>query len=133
MKSGLIQYSDGQGANMSTISIHFQHTFKKDLAFLYNRVNQEIYGVGVKKQRIETFDDRVIIFAQHKRVQALRMLSKNFQHLTISVDSALIVEFKSLFKGQIESTLGLKVKTILKDYDPFTEEACTIIYFAEYM
>ena len=44
---------------MSTISTHFQHTFKKDLAFLYNRVNQEIYGVGVKKQRIETFDDRV--------------------------------------------------------------------------
>ncbi|MED3551919.1 Na-translocating system protein MpsC family protein [Cytobacillus praedii] len=118
---------------MSTISTHFQHTFKKDLAFLYNRVNQEIYGVGVKKQRIETFDDRVIIFAQHKRVQALKMLSKNFHHLTISVDSALIAEFKSLFKGQIESILHLKVKTILKDYDPITEEACTIIYFSEYM
>ncbi|QED47729.1 Na-translocating system protein MpsC family protein [Cytobacillus dafuensis] len=116
---------------MSTISIKFHHTFKKDLAHLYNRVNQEIYGVGVKKQRIETFDDRVIIFAQHKRVQALKMLSKNFQLLTISVDSALIVEFKSLFKVQIEETLHLKVKTILKDYDPLSEEACTIIYFEE--
>ncbi|MFE8694948.1 Na-translocating system protein MpsC family protein [Cytobacillus sp. FJAT-53684] len=118
---------------MSTISTQSHHSLKKDLANLYNRVNQDIYGVGVKKQRIETLDDRVIIFAQHKRVQALRMLSKNFQHLTISVDSALITEFKSLFKGQIESTLQLKVKTILKDYDPFTEEACTIIYFGEYL
>jgi uncharacterized protein YfbU (UPF0304 family) len=73
----------------------------------------------------------VIIFAQHKRVQALKMLSKNFHHLTISVDSALIAEFKSLFKVHIEETLDLKVRTILKDYDPVTEEACTIIYFKE--
>lgn len=116
---------------MSNISTHFQYSLRKDIALLYNRVNQEIYGVGVKKQRIETFDDRVIIFAQHKRVQALQMLSKNFHHLTISVDSALIVEFKSLFKGQIEETLKLKVKTILKDYDPVSEEACTVIYFKD--
>ena len=116
---------------MSNISTHLQYSLRKDLAHLYNRVNQEIYGVGVKKQRIETFDDRVIIFAQHKRVQALHMLSKNFHHLTISVDSALIVEFKSLFKGQIEETLNLKVKTILKDYDPVTEEACTVIYIKD--
>ncbi|PWW25799.1 uncharacterized protein DUF2294 [Cytobacillus oceanisediminis] len=116
---------------MNFTSSHFHPTFKKDLAHLYNRINQEIYGVGVKKQRIETFDDRVIIFAQHKRVQALKMLSKNFHHLTISVDSALIAEFKSLFKVHIEATLDLKVRTILKDYDPVTEEACTIIYFKE--
>lgn len=116
---------------MTLTSSHFHPTFKKDLAHLYNRINQEIYGVGVKKQRIETFDDRVIIFAQHKRVQALRMLSKNFHHLTISVDSALIAEFKSLFKVHIEETLHFEVKTILKDYDPVTEEACTIIYFKD--
>ncbi|CAM3728437.1 hypothetical protein GCM10009865_27220 [Aeromicrobium ponti] len=116
---------------MTFTSSHFHPTFKKDLAHLYNRINQEIYGVGVKKQRIETIDDRVIIFAQHKRVQALKMLSKNFHHLTISVDSALIAEFKSLFKVHIEATLDLEVRTILKDYDPVTEEACTIIYFKE--
>lgn len=116
---------------MTVSTSKLSQTIKKDLAYLYNRVNQEIYGTGVKKQRIETFDDRVIIFAQHKRVQALYMLSQNFHHLTISVDSALIVEFKSLFKGMIEDALHLKVKTILKDYDPVTEEACTIIYFEE--
>ncbi|MBX9973755.1 Na-translocating system protein MpsC family protein [Cytobacillus firmus] len=116
---------------MTVITSKFHQSLKKDLAFLYNRVNQEIYGTGVKKQRLETFDDRVIIFAQHKRVQALHILSQNFHHLTISVDSALIVEFKSLLKGLIEDSLHLKVKTILKDYDPDTEEACTVIYFEE--
>ncbi|GLB61330.1 DUF2294 domain-containing protein [Cytobacillus sp. NCCP-133] len=116
---------------MTVTSSHFLPTFKKDLAHIYNRINQEIYGVGVKKQRIEIFDDRVIIFAQHKRVQALTMLSKNYNQLTISVDSALISEFKSLFKVHIEQTLHLDVKTILKDYDPVTEEACTIIYLKE--
>lgn len=116
---------------MSTIIRHYHPSFKKSLAHLYNRVNQEIYGVGVKKQRIEVFNDRVIIFALHKRVQALKMLSKNFQTLTISVDSALIVEFKSLFKSRLEDTLELKIKTILKDYDPVTEEACTVIYLKD--
>lgn len=116
---------------MSTIYSQFHPALKKSLAQLYNRVNQEIYGVGVKKQRIECLDDRVMIFAQHKRVQALQMLSRNFQTLTISVDSALIVEFKSLLKGYIEDALHIKVKTILKDYDPVTEEACTIIYFED--
>ncbi|KAB2331526.1 DUF2294 family protein [Cytobacillus depressus] len=117
---------------MSIISMYTQQSLKKDIAHLYNRVNQEIHGVGVKKQRIEIFDDRVIVFAQHKRVQTLQTLSKNFHHLILSVDSALIVEFKSLFKGQIEDTLHLKVKSILRDYDPDSEEACTIIYFNEY-
>ncbi|TLS38933.1 Na-translocating system protein MpsC family protein [Pseudalkalibacillus caeni] len=116
---------------MATIATQFQQTLKKNLAQLYNRVNQEIYGVGVKKQRIEFIENKALIFAQHKRVQALQMLSHHFHSLTISVDSALIVEFKSMLKEQIEETLQLNVKTILKDYDPITEDACTIIYFED--
>ncbi|MBU8878567.1 DUF2294 domain-containing protein [Bacillus sp. FJAT-29790] len=116
---------------MSTISPNFHSTFKKNIAQLYNRVNQEINGVGVKKQRIEVLDDIVIVFATHKRVQALNTLSKSFHTLTLSVDSALIVEFKSMFKKRIEESLQRNVKTILRDYDPITEEACTIIYFDE--
>jgi hypothetical protein len=116
---------------MSIISTNFHPALKKSLAQLYNRVNQDIYGVGVKKQRIECMEDRVMIFAQHKRVPALQILGRNFQTLTLTVDSALIVEFKSMLKRYIEETLKIKVKTILKDYDPVTEEACTIIYFKE--
>ncbi|MED4206402.1 Na-translocating system protein MpsC family protein [Neobacillus mesonae] len=104
---------------------------KKDVAQLYNRVNQEIYGVGVKKQRIEISQNKLLIFAQHKRVPALQTLSKNYQELTTSVDAALIKEYKAKFKEQIELIFGLRVITILKDYDPITEKAFTIVYFKE--
>lgn len=34
---------------MTVSTSKLSQTKKKDLAFLYNRVNQEIYGTGVKK------------------------------------------------------------------------------------
>lgn len=106
-------------------------TLKKDIAQLYNRINQEFYATGVKKQRIEIFEDKVIIFAQHKRVPALRALGRNHKQLTEIVDSALISEYKLIFKKEIEALTNLKVETILKDFDAETEHACTIIYFEQ--
>lgn len=104
---------------------------KKDIAQLYNKINQEIYGVGVKKQRIEISHNKLLIFAQHKRVQALQTLSNKHLELTASVDAALIAEYKAKFKEQIELIFRLRVITILKDYDPITENACTIVYFKD--
>jgi DNA-binding Lrp family transcriptional regulator len=115
----------------STSSTQQLLNLKKDIAQLYNKINQEIYGVGVKKQRIEVSHNKLLIFAQHKRVQALQTLSSNHEDLTASVDAALIKDYKEKFKEQIELIFKLRVITILKDYDPITENACTIIYFKD--
>jgi uncharacterized protein YbcI len=115
--------------NMPSTSTYHLPSLKKDIAQLYNKVNQEIYGVGVKKQRIEISQNKLMIFAQHKRVPALKTLSKNYAELTVTIDAALIKEYKARFKEQIEMIFGLRVLTILKDYDPITENACTIVYF----
>lgn len=111
------------------VSSNTIQSLKKNVAQVYNKTNQEIYGVGVKKQRIEVSGNKILIFAEHIRVPALLTLSTNFKELTVSVDSALIVEFKLKFKQQVEQLLKLEVVTILKDYDPETEYACTIVYF----
>ncbi|MFD1040268.1 Na-translocating system protein MpsC family protein [Virgibacillus byunsanensis] len=104
---------------------------KKNVAQAYNKINQEIYATGVISQRINVSCDRLIIFAQHKRVPAFTALSKNFKELTTYADAALIAEFKSKLKKEIEDVTGLPVISVLKDYDTETEHACCVIIFEE--
>lgn len=102
---------------------------KKNIALIYNRINQEFYATGVISQRINVFDDRIIIFAQHKRVPAFATLSKNFSELTTYADAALITEFKTKLKLEIEDVTGHQVISVLKDYDTVTEHACCVVIF----
>ncbi|MFC4766738.1 Na-translocating system protein MpsC family protein [Effusibacillus consociatus] len=106
-------------------------TFKKQLAHLFNQINQEMYGVGVKKQRIEIFDDKIIIFSQSKRVPALASISEKYPELTVTVDAALVGEYKARLKEQFQNMFSINVVAILKDYDPNTESACTVICLEE--
>ncbi|GIN21766.1 MAG TPA: DUF2294 domain-containing protein [Bacillus bacterium] len=106
-------------------------TLKRDIAQVYNRVNQEFYATGVRSQRVEICDDRVIIFAKHKRVTAFKALSKNFWELTTYADAALIVEFKIKLKKIVEDVTGMKVISVLKDYDPDSEDAVCVVIFEE--
>ncbi|MFZ3579005.1 Na-translocating system protein MpsC family protein [Virgibacillus sp. DJP39] len=104
-------------------------SLKKNVAQAYNKINQDFYATGVISQRINVFCDRLIIFAQHKRIPAFKALSENFRELTTFADAALIVEFKSKLKKEIEEVTGLKVVSVLKDYDTVTEHACCVIIF----
>jgi uncharacterized protein YbcI len=103
--------------------------FKRRMSQLYNSVNQEMYGVGVRKQQIDIVEDKVVIYGEHKRVPALTVLKEKNLDLTTHVDATLIKEFKAKLKDQVEKTFNLKVLSILKDYDPETELAITVIYF----
>ncbi|SHF93124.1 Na-translocating system protein MpsC family protein [Ornithinibacillus halophilus] len=102
---------------------------KKNVAQVYNKINQKFYATGVVSQRISVYNERIIIFAQHKRVPAFKALSKNFNELTTFADAALIKEFKVELKQEIQEVTGYKVISVLKDYDAETEHACCIIIF----
>jgi Fe-S cluster biosynthesis and repair protein YggX len=80
------------------------HSLKRQVAQVYNKISQEMYGVGVKKQKIEIIDDKIVIF---------------------------IREYKIRLKEQLEKLLNLKVATILKDYCPETEAACVVVYLKQ--
>lgn len=54
-------------------------------------------------------------------------MDKDLRQLTRMVDVALLDAYKDRLKQEIEKHFNFKVKTILKDYDPETETAGTII------
>lgn len=106
-------------------------SFKKQMSQLYNEVNQEIYSTGVNKQKIDILDNRIVIFAQTKRSPLISVLSERYPELTLSVDGALAVEYKRRLKEKFQEQFGMKVTTIIKDYDSASEHACTVIYLEQ--
>jgi uncharacterized protein YbcI len=120
--------------NGSEASVKNQYplgVLKQEIIKIYNSINQEIFGIGIKSQKIEIFGDKVLIFATHKRIPAMKILDESNRNLTTMVDYALLNANKRMLKEQLESTLGLKVRFVLKDYDPVTEYSGTVIVFEE--
>lgn len=87
--------------------------------------------MGVRSQRIDIVEDKIYISAIHKRIPALKILDERERTLTIQIDKALIEANKELLREQIELIVGVPIKTILKDYDPYTEYSVTVIIFTE--
>ncbi|WP_144548371.1 Na-translocating system protein MpsC family protein [Bacillus sp. X1(2014)] len=104
---------------------------KLEIIKIYNTVNQELFGIGIKSQRIELVGDKVFIYAQHKRIPALKVLDETQRLLTRAVDSSIIDAFKEILASKIEETLSLPIQVIFKDYDPRTEQALTVVIFKE--
>lgn len=98
---------------------------------IYNSVNQRMYFTGVKRQRVDIVGNKIVILAEHQRIQALLCLDETNRPVTRMVDVALLDKNKEILKQEIEKNLNLRIKTILKDYDPFTEIAGTIIVLEE--
>ncbi|MDF2650913.1 MAG: hypothetical protein K0Q73_6718 [Paenibacillus sp.] len=103
---------------------------KQEIIKIYNSINQDIFGIGIKSQKIEFSGDKVFIFATHKRIPALKILDESNRSLTASVDSLLMEANKKMLKEQLKSILGLEVRLVLKDYDPETEFSGTVIVLA---
>lgn len=99
---------------------------KQVVAKVYNSVNQEFFGVGVIHQKVYITDSKIIVVAINRRIPALAALDTAGVR-TREIDYVLLDSFKKRFKEQIESELGLSVETVLKDYDPKTEVAGTIV------
>jgi hypothetical protein len=93
----------------------------------YNAVNQQISGVGVRQQRVELHGEHMLVIAQHQRIPALAALDGTRRPLTRELDVAIVDRYKELLKAELEPLLGIGIRTILKDYDPQTQLACTLV------
>ena len=100
---------------------------KQEILRVYNAVNQGIAGVGVSRQRVDLLDDRILILAQHQRVKALATLDSAHRDITREVDVALLDEGKRRLAKEFKDKIGLPVRVVLKDYDPSTEIAATVV------
>ncbi len=103
--------------------------FKQELIKDYNNINLRMFDIGVKSQKVDIVGDKVLIIAHHKRIAALKYLDEINRSVTKMTDLAIIDAFKVHLKEVIEEKYGMKVRSILKDYDPYTEISGTVIIF----
>lgn len=93
----------------------------------YNKVNQEIFNVGVTEQQISMVDNKIFLMAKHKRIPVLKIIDESNQSLSDAVDQILIEKFKMLFESSLRERFGFEVYFIFKDYDPLKEMGGTVI------
>ncbi|KAA9030658.1 Na-translocating system protein MpsC family protein [Niallia endozanthoxylica] len=101
--------------------------FKQELIKDYNTVNLRMFDIGVKSQKVDILGEKVIIFATHKRISSLKYLDESNRLITRIVDVTIIDSFKMELKKIMEDKYGMKVLSIMKDYDPEIECSVTII------
>lgn len=100
---------------------------KQQVLRIYNQVNQEMYEIGVKRLRVDIIGSKIIILADHGRIRGLKSLDEKNRFVSRMADIALLDENKERLKQHLEQELSLKVKCVLKDYDPYQELAATVI------
>lgn len=95
--------------------------FKQAFMRINNRANIEIFGQGLVSQKMEIFNDKILIIGHNKRVKVISTIERKDNITSKLIDIALIVEFKELFIKYMKEELGVRVLAHLKDYDPVSE------------
>ena len=104
---------------------------KQEIMRINNIINIGMFGTGLRKQRVVLVEDMVIISADHKRIPALASLDAKYRDITRNVDAAILNEYKERLKAELMAQLQLRVKCVLKDYDPGQEMALTVVILDE--
>lgn len=107
-----------------------QGQLKQQLAAVNNQVNTEIFGRGLRSQKVYIMENLVFIIANNQRVPALATLDKRGLP-TREIDMVLIDSYKDRLRELVQEKLGLPVLSVLKDYDPKNEISGNILIFAE--
>ncbi|MDR1194352.1 MAG: DUF2294 domain-containing protein [Peptococcaceae bacterium] len=100
--------------------------FKQEIIKVNNSVNFEVFGQGLRKQKVDVFQDKILIIANNNRVKVLSMVDAIDRTTTKLMDIALIMEFKDRFIAAMDERLGVKVLSHLKDYDPKLEISVSV-------
>lgn len=100
---------------------------KQELIRINNEVNQELFGFGLKRQKVLIEEDKIFIVAINSRVTPLQALHGKDDFTSRIADLALLQEFKARLFSKLIGLFGSGVLTVMKDYDPKTELAGTII------
>ena len=104
---------------------------KQEIMRINNRVNQALFGNGLRWQKVDILGNKIVIIAENMRVRPLAAIDDREAFATRLVDVALLQEFKSRLRQELQEGLGVTVRSILKDYDPKQQVAGTIVLTEE--
>jgi len=105
--------------------------FKQEIIKINNTINEEMYGKGLDWQKIDVFGDKIIILALNRRISVLKHIDEKDIFTARLMDLALLNEFKIKLKRVFEEKTGLRVRSVLKDYDPVNQLAATMLITVE--
>lgn len=100
---------------------------KQEILRIYNAINKRIFNVGVKQQKVDFVDNKILIMSLNSRVPVLKLLDGDHPFATRQIDYLLFQQFKKQITLTLEERFQLHILAILKDYDPETEFSGTII------
>lgn len=100
---------------------------KQEILRIYNAINKRIFNVGVKQQKVDFVDNKILIMSLNSRVPILKLLDSGHSFATRQIDYLLFQEFKKQIKQALEERFQLNILAILKDYDPETEFSGTVV------
>jgi len=107
-------------------------SFKRHLLKIFNDTYLAVFYFGVKRLTIDVAANRITIVGEHARLPGLAALDESNRFVTRMTDVALLDECKKRIKLALEESMPeVKVRTILKDYDPSTEITATVIVTEE--
>jgi hypothetical protein len=104
---------------------------KQEIMRVNNRVNQSLFGNGLRWQKVDIVGHKIVILAENMRAKPLAAIDGKDRLASRLADIALLNEYKSRLRREIQGSLGIAVRSILKDYDPDCEMAGTIIVTEE--
>ncbi|NLC62630.1 MAG: DUF2294 domain-containing protein, partial [Thermoanaerobacterales bacterium] len=90
-----------------------------------------MYGCKLDWQKIDIIGDKIIILALNRRISVLKYIDEKDMFTARLMDLALLNEFKIKLKRVFENKFGLKLRSVLKDYDPVNQLAATMIIAVE--
>lgn len=99
---------------------------KNKILKINNQVNMDVFGRGLKEQKIHTVGNNILIISKNIRVPALATLD-NQGVSTREMDLALLDIYKKRLKEEIKDKLNLPALSVLKDYDPVNEISINMI------
>lgn len=100
---------------------------KQEILRIYNAINKRMFNAGVKQQKVDFVDNKILIMSLNSRVPVLKLLDGDHPVATRQIDHLLSLEFKKQIKQALEQRFQLNIVAILKDYDSETEFSGTIV------
>ncbi|WP_438431513.1 Na-translocating system protein MpsC family protein [Gorillibacterium sp. sgz500922] len=100
---------------------------KQEILRIYNAINQKIFSAGVKQQRVDFLDNKILIMSRNSRVPILKLLDGDHPNDTRRIDQLLSQVFKREIRQALEQRFQLNIVAILKDYDAETEFSGTVV------